>query len=108
MFIILRNNFKAPYLLNISNENKHFNILLSEDVIFLNKASILKTLNEIPHDSFVIIDASKTHFTHHDIIEIIEDFVINSKTKNIDFEIIDLYKDKQKTPLKHFVLKASK
>ncbi|NQX96575.1 MAG: SulP family inorganic anion transporter [Flavobacteriales bacterium] len=107
IFIILRNNFKIPYKMQRENlEGKEkIRIVLSEDVTFLNKASIQKSLAEIPDNTSVEIDAKNTHFIHHDVIEIIEDFEINAKNRNIKTLIIDLYKNKQSKPLQHFELK---
>jgi MFS superfamily sulfate permease-like transporter len=104
--IILYNNFKVPYILSKTkkegDDNDHITIKLSEDVTFLNKASILKLVNDIPDNTSVTIDASKTHFIHHDVCEIIEDFRVNAETRNIEVEVIDLYKNKQKDPIPHF------
>ena len=106
IFIILRNNYKIPYVLkNISQgkgKQQKITIELSEDVTFLNKASILKTLDKIPDDSIVEINASKTHFIHRDVVEIIEDFVIKSSERNIKLTLVDLYLNKDLEPLSHF------
>lgn len=106
IFIILRNNYKVPYKLqkeNLANKNK-IKIVLSEDVTFLNKASIQKSLDQIPDNTAVEIDGGNTHFIHHDVIEIIEDFVINAKTRDIDVCVADLYKDIKIEPMDHFTL----
>ena len=104
VFIILRNNYKVP--LNIdskmdSDEVKFITVTLSEDVTFLNKASILATLNNIPDNSVVEINASETHFIHYDAIKIIEDFLINAESRGIKLTIIDLYENKEVSPLDH-------
>jgi MFS superfamily sulfate permease-like transporter len=86
---ILYNNFKSPYFFNAENhdENSPIVLELSEDVSFLNKASILQTLNHLPEDSKVIIDATKTVHIDYDVKEIINDFKENAKFKNIELEI---------------------
>ncbi len=100
IFIILKNNFKVPFkMLKENPEGKHdIRIVLSEDVTFLNKASVLKTLEQIPKDTSVEIDASQTKFIHFDVVEIIENFVVSAKSRNIEVSLIDLYKDKQDKP----------
>lgn len=107
IFIILRNNFKIPFkLLNKDLKGKdHIKIILSEDVTFLNKASIMKTLERIPKGTRVEIDATNTKFIHFDVIEIIDNFKINAKTKDITVETIHLYDPKSDRPLPHFTLK---
>jgi MFS superfamily sulfate permease-like transporter len=106
IFIILRNNFTIPFKMQKENlEGKdRIKIVLSEDVSFLNKASILKTLNQLPDHTSVEIDARNAKFIHLDVIEIIEDFQVNAKLRNIKVKIIDLYKDKQEMPLQNFKL----
>jgi MFS superfamily sulfate permease-like transporter len=104
--IILYNNFRIPYRLQRQNlEGKeNIKILLSEDVTFLNKASIQRTLGQIPDNTSVVIDATNTHFIHCDVIEIIEDFAINAKIRDIEVALIDLYKCNQTVPLDHIEL----
>lgn len=90
IFFILRKNYLSPFVLKTTREkdDKHFRIELSENVTFLNKASILKELNNMPKDSYVLIDASKTIHIEHDVLEIISDFIIASKHKNIQFNMM--------------------
>ena len=83
-------------------------MILSEDVTFLNKASIQKSLSEIPDGTQVIIDASANRFIHHDVIEIIEDFQISAPSRKIQLEIKDLFKDKVYAPKQHFELTNNK
>ncbi|WP_010135697.1 SulP family inorganic anion transporter [Ochrovirga pacifica] len=98
IFIILRNNYKIPYFLEEENEGEKgsYTIELSEDVTFLNKASVLKVLDKIPEESNVTISATKTQFIHRDIIEIIEDFSIKAENKKITLTLIDLDLDLHK------------
>ena len=65
-------------------------IKLSEEVSFFNKATILRTLDKIPSNSKVIIDATKSKSISHDVIEIIENFIDSSNSKNIIVEKINL------------------
>ena len=104
IFTILRNNFKVPHQVSKDNSTGKCNVTiqLSEDVTFLNKASILKTLEQVPDESIVIIDASNTYFIHHDVIEILENFKINAANRDIDLTFVDLNKHKQEEPLQHF------
>ncbi len=110
VFIILRNNYKIPYKMqkeNLEGKDK-IRIVLAEDVTFLNKASILKTLDQIPNNTMVEIDATNTHFIHHDVTEIIEDFEVNAKSRDIHVKTINLYKGKQEEPIPHFKLSDNK
>ena len=89
IIFILHNNFRNPYVSFKDTEGKNHKhvIKLSEEVSFLNKGSILQMLNQIPENSDVVIDGTRTVFIHYDVIEIIHDFRTNAKSKNISLEI---------------------
>jgi MFS superfamily sulfate permease-like transporter len=95
--IILMNNLRIPFKITLRTEgDKKITVMtLSEDVTFLNKASILTFLSHVADDSILEIDASQSQFIHHDIIEIIEDFKINVQQRGIKLTVIELTKDKQ-------------
>ena len=92
IFNILMNNLKNPYVLKTTHDDqdKHYRIVLSEQVTFLNKAQILKQLNKVPHGAEVYIDASKTRFIEHDVLEIINDFKDSAKYKDIQLKLSPL------------------
>ena len=101
---ILWNNYRLPYHFDHHDyeEGKPIKIQLSEDVSFLNKAGIMNTLNHLPDESHVIIDASRTNIIHIDILEIFEDFKKNAETRKIKFELIGLERNKEKYPFQKF------
>lgn len=105
IFYILRNNYKKPYFFNPEEhkEGEPIRITLAEDVTFLNKADIMQTLNHLPTDSKVIIDASKSINIDQDVQEIIADFKESTRLKNIDLTIIGWKESgKQRNPVKKF------
>lgn len=83
---ILWENFKIPYKFDIKHYEKGEPIIISfsESVSFLNKASIQRTLNTVPDDSKIILDASATLTMHLDVKEIIEEFQISAVLRNIE------------------------
>jgi MFS superfamily sulfate permease-like transporter len=89
IFYILRNNFRHAFdrIKDEEQANHDHVIVLSEDVSFLNKGSILQLLDHIPENSKVIIDGRKTRFIHHDVLEIIQNFKVNAEIKNITLEL---------------------
>ncbi|MCB0579495.1 MAG: SulP family inorganic anion transporter [Phaeodactylibacter sp.] len=97
IFYLLYNNYKKPYFFypEKHEEGAPIRFELAEDVTFLNKASILQTLNHLPENSKVIIDATNTVDIDLDVIEIIEDFRENAKYRNIELEIRGLYDEKK-------------
>ena len=73
---------------DVSNSPHDQHIVLVEEVSFLNKGGILKKLNEIPENSKVLIDASRSKYIHQDVIEIIQDYIVHAKSmKNIQVEV---------------------
>ena len=91
IFFILWNNFKKPFLFEKEKDLKDgvIRLNLAEDVTFINKANIQRALTQVPDGSKVIIDASKSINIDLDVVEIIEEFEINAKFRNIDLEIIE-------------------
>jgi MFS superfamily sulfate permease-like transporter len=102
-FHILWKNLKLPY--HYTSEDQGLDepivIKLAEEVTFLNKASVLQTLNHLPENSTVILDGSNSTRIDLDVLEIIEDFKINAELKNIDFKFIQM-KEKPVDPSKLF------
>jgi MFS superfamily sulfate permease-like transporter len=93
IFYILLNNYQIT--LNTKHEKKEdgkdiMEMELAQELTFINKATILKSLANIPNNTKVIIDASNTRYMHHDIYEIIEDFRISAKERDIDVAVKNL------------------
>jgi MFS superfamily sulfate permease-like transporter len=86
VLVILHENFRLPFeISNVPQERgERVEIALAQQVTFLNKATVLKTLDSIPDDSSVEIDASESVFVHPDVVELIDNFVIGAAVKNID------------------------
>lgn len=88
---ILYGNLKNSYYFN---EEKHHEgdtvtIHLSEEVSFLNKASIRETLDHMPQNTKVVINASDTHYIDFDILELIKEFRdIKAPLKKIQLQLI--------------------
>lgn len=92
VFVILRNNYKVPFLLKErdTDPGEPVQIQLSEDVSFLNKASIQRALTELPAGSHITIDASRTVALDPDVLEILRDEVVRGKERGTTVEIVGL------------------
>jgi SulP family sulfate permease len=90
IFYTLRHSYRNAYHIKRvptpEQGNEVHHLVLAEEVSFFNKASVLKALNSIPENSKVIIDAEKSKSIAHDVVELIQDFKTNAKTKNITVE----------------------
>lgn len=73
---ILYGNLKNSYYFHSENhkDGDVINIRLSEEVSFLNKAAIRQTLDHMPENSTVVIDASVTKYIDYDVLELIKEF----------------------------------
>lgn len=82
---IIRSNFKTAVF--VVNDQKNYLFRLRKDVSFMNKSIIKNKLEEVPEDSYVLIDASRADFIDGDVVETIEDFMIHAPLKNIKVEV---------------------
>lgn len=88
---ILHGNLKNSYFFH---KDKHkegdiIRIRLAEEVSFLNKASIRVTLDKLPENSTVVIDASHTDYIDFDVLGLIKEFKnIKAPLKNIDCQLV--------------------
>jgi MFS superfamily sulfate permease-like transporter len=72
----------------IENGKEIVKMELAEEVTFINKAPISNELENLPVEAELEIDVTKTKYLDNDIIEIINDFLANSKEKNISTRFI--------------------
>lgn len=87
IFYILQGNMKRAYYLSREqlDDADEINIKLAEEVSFLNKAAIKKTLKNVKPNSRVCIDARSTSYIATDILEMIQEFAnIRAKEENIE------------------------
>lgn len=91
IFVILIKSYQNSYFLhieNVENGGKTVKMRLAEEVTFINKGAILKELNNLEENSFLIMDVSQTRYLDNDIIEILDDFKVKAEERNINIKII--------------------
>ncbi|MFA6059041.1 MAG: SulP family inorganic anion transporter [Taibaiella sp.] len=91
IFYILRNNLRIPfyYKRTVFESSEVICLKLAQEVSFLNKASIKKTLENIPEGSTVILDASLTEYIDYDVLELIKEFQLaKAPDKDIKMSLI--------------------
>lgn len=74
IFYLLKSNFKNPFIIVKENMGDTVRIEFPNQVSFFNKASIKKTLDQIPENTSIIFDASNSHYIDFDVLEIIKEF----------------------------------
>lgn len=91
IIFILIGNSKRAYNFKIEdyNDGDIIHIDLAQEVSFLNKSAIKDTLNKIPANSKVVINASTTVYIAHDILDLIKEFKnIKAKDLNINVKLV--------------------
>lgn len=85
LFFVLRSNFRTSVF--IVNDGNNYLVRLRKDVSFLNKPILKRKLENVPENSYVIIDATRADFIDKDVIEVINDYLRHAHLKNIQVEI---------------------
>ncbi|MGB7842675.1 MAG: SulP family inorganic anion transporter, partial [Salinimicrobium sp.] len=89
--VILLNSYKNSHFLHIEDvEGKHtlYKMTLAEEISFLNKGAILKELHALPDNSTLQLDVRKTRTLDYDVLEILDEFAIKAKNRNINIKLI--------------------
>lgn len=91
VMVILYRSYKNSHFLHKEGEDIDDNkikMTLAEEVTFFNKGAILKELDNIPSNSCLVLDVTKTRYLDNDIIEILEDFAYKAKERSIDIKLV--------------------
>ena len=89
--VILINSYKNSHFLHKEGHDVPdgtVKMTLAEELTFLNKGAILRELNELPENSYLILDVTKTRVLDYDILEILDEFAIKAERKNINIKLI--------------------
>lgn len=85
LFFLIRSNFRSSVF--VVNDQHSYLFRLRKDVSFLNKPILKQKLEEVPENSFVLIDATRADFINRDVIETVNEFIQHAALKNIKVEI---------------------
>ncbi len=100
VFYLLRQNMGIPYYYHRSSYRNGdlIKLTLAQEVSFLNKASIKETLDKLPPNSKVIIDASRTEYIDFDVLDLIREFAASKAgAANITISLVG-FKNIYKVP----------
>lgn len=91
VFYILRANLATPYFMHgkAATEDGRgvIHIELSENVTFLNKASVNRALHQLSDGCAVEIDGSHATYIDRDVLELIEEFRESAPLRGIDVQL---------------------
>jgi len=94
LFVLIGNSKRAyRFRKDEYTEGDIIHIDLAQEVSFLNKSAIKSTLNEIPKNAIVVINATDTVYIAHDILDLIKEFKkIKAKELNINVTLVGFKK----------------
>lgn len=91
IFFILRQNMRNAYYFQRSSyeDGDLIRIKLAEEVSYLNKGAIKKTLDSLKPNSNVIIDAGNTEYIDFDVLQVIRDFaLVQAPEKQVQVSLV--------------------
>jgi len=100
-FIILYRNYSMSFFLKKDFEDNKIHVCLSQHTTFLNKASIMKNLDQIEDGSIVVIDLTETISIDYDVKEALNDFVQGAPDREIEVSVTHPEKIKNNVTLSH-------
>jgi len=95
IIFVLKGNLKRAYSFRKEEyvDGDIIHIDLAQEVSFLNKAAIKSTLNDLPENSKVIINATDTVYIAHDVLDLIKEFKsVRAKEENIKVKLVGFKK----------------
>ena len=97
VFQILLTNYSNPYFLEAPHQpGDVWKINLSEDVSFLNRAAVMRTLDEIPPGAKVVLDATRSVNIDYDVYEVIKEYEQRASVIGVDLTVKGLYGARQR------------
>lgn len=96
IFYILKTHYDSAYFLRHTSGPRGaadlqpaglYHLKLSEHVSFLNKASIVRTLEQFPAGSHVILDGTESEMIDYDVLEAIENFRQSAEERGLRLEL---------------------
>lgn len=88
--VVLIKNYKNSFAIQPQKgaDSRTVKMTFAEEISFLNKAAIQKELLNLPENSRLELDISKTTYLDYDVVEILEDFIIQARNKKIQIYLI--------------------
>lgn len=90
IFYILKTHYESAYFMHGTPELQGtgmYHLKLSEHVSFLNKASIVRILEQFPSGTHIIIDGTESQMIDYDVLEAIANFQQTALERNIKLEL---------------------
>ncbi len=91
ILIVLIKSYQNSHFLHIKEskgDQPNVKMELAEEVTFFNKGAIMRELDSVPHNAHLDIDVLKTRYLDNDIKEVLEDFLLKARDRNIKIKLI--------------------
>lgn len=85
LFFVIRSNFKSSLM--VVHDHNRYLFRFRKDISFLNKPLLKSKLEQVPDNSYVLIDLMRADFIDKDVVEVINDFAKHAPLKNIKVEV---------------------
>lgn len=92
LFHSYKNSYHLEQRKSKSNGELEYILTLAQQVSFFNKANVAKALENIPANSKLVIDCSKSVKIAVEVMELITEFEVEAKRKNITLEKLNFIK----------------
>lgn len=90
IFFVMRSNHHAA--VTLVNEGAFWLMRFNKDMTFVNKAEVKRKLRQVPDNTELIVNGSKSLIIDHDIHELINEFSFGARFRGIKVELIDMKK----------------
>jgi len=87
VYVVKANHHKSFTLVS---DGDMWLLRFNKDITFTNKVGLRNTLDQIPDNVTLIINATKSDFVDHDILEMVRDFAESGKYRGITVEMTDV------------------
>lgn len=87
IYVLKANHHKSFTLVN---DGDLWLLRFNKDITFTNKVGLRNMLDQIPDNVTLIINATKSDFVDHDILEMVRDFAESGKYRGINVEMTDV------------------
>jgi MFS superfamily sulfate permease-like transporter len=85
LVFIFRVNFKNNIV--VTQDGNNYLVRFRNEVSYLSKPKVRQVLDNLPNDCSVLLDGTRITFIDKDVIEVVNDFIVSCKCRNIHLQI---------------------
>lgn len=85
VFFVMRTNHHAA--MTMVNDGLDYLLRFNKDLTFVNKAELKASLDQVPPNGSLVVDATRTLFLNRDVFDVLDDFTESARLKGIQVEL---------------------